>query len=79
MRKDKLWKDKGYVGKPFNVAMPFLNSGHEHQLVNTKTGERRTIHVRSNQTLGEAITNGEQWTNDFAENDEASEFCDTRI
>jgi hypothetical protein len=44
-----------------------LNSGHEHQLVNTETGEQRTIHVHSNQTLGEAITNGEQWTEESTE------------
>lgn len=79
MRMKKVWKDKGYIGSSFNAALPFLDSGHEHQLVNTETGERRTIHVRSNQTLSEAIKNGKQWTNEFAEKDEASEFCDNRM
>ncbi|MEP6923714.1 MAG: hypothetical protein ABI954_04545 [Pyrinomonadaceae bacterium] len=69
MSEKKLWKDEGYTGSSYNAAMPFLNSGHEHQLVNTETGEQKTIHVCSNQTLGEAIRSGEQWTEEAVENE----------
>ena len=74
MSKKKNWKDKGYTGDSFNAATPFLNSGHEHQLVNTETKERRTIHVRSNQTLSEAINSDEQWTCRSAEADQPDEL-----
>jgi hypothetical protein len=70
----KLWKDKGYTGGSFNAATPFLDSGHEHQLVNTETKEHRTIHVRSNQTLTEAIKSDEQWTCRSAEAEQPDEL-----
>lgn len=60
--KKKLWKDKGYKGSPYGTATPFLDSGHEHDVKNTETGEQRSIQVHSDQTLGEAIKAGNQWT-----------------
>jgi len=60
--KRKQWKDKGYKGSSYGTATPFLDSGHEHDVENTETGERRSIQVRSDQTLGEAIEAGNQWT-----------------
>jgi putative transposase len=60
--KKKQWKDKGYKGSRYGTATPFLDSGHEHDVENTETGERRSIQVRSDQTLGEAIDAGNQWT-----------------
>ncbi|HEY8559196.1 MAG TPA: transposase [Pyrinomonadaceae bacterium] len=60
--KKKQWKDKGYKGSRYGAATPFLDSGHEHDVENTETGERRSIQVRSDQTLGEAIDAGNQWT-----------------
>lgn len=61
MTEKQQWKDEGYAGTPFNVAMPFLNSGHEHEVTNSATGEQRTIQVYSNQTLEEAIETEKQW------------------
>jgi putative transposase len=60
--KKKQWKDKGYKGSRYGTATPFLDSGHEHDVKNTETGEQRSIQVRSDQTLGEAIEAGNQWT-----------------
>jgi putative transposase len=60
--KKKQWRDKGYKGSRYGTATPFLDSGHEYEVENTETGERRSIQVRSDQTLGEAIEAGNQWT-----------------
>ena len=68
MKKDGEWVDKGYKGTVFNVATPFLNSGHEHNVENSETGEERSIQVNSNQTLEDAVQTGSQWVkeeNDF--------------
>lgn len=70
MNYKRLWQDEGYTGNSYNAALPFLNSGHEHQVIHVETGEQRTIHVRSNQSLDEAITNGEQWTEETVENED---------
>ena len=58
----KKWKDKGYKGSRYGTATPFLDSGHEHHVKNTETGEQRAIKVYSNQTLESAVKAGNQWT-----------------
>ena len=60
--KKKQWKDKGYKGSRYGAATPFLDSGHEHRVKNTETGEQRAIQVYSDQTLEDAVKTGNQWT-----------------
>ena len=58
----KKWKDQGYQGSRYAAATPFLDSGHEHRVQNTETGEQRAVQVYNDQTLEDAIKTGNQWT-----------------
>ena len=60
--KKKQWKDQGYQGSRYAAATPFLDSGHEHRVQNTETGEQRAVQVYNDQTLEDAIKTGNQWT-----------------
>lgn len=50
------WKDNGHVGGFLDLLIPGPIS---HEVENTETGETREVYVGSNQSVGEAIANGQ--------------------
>lgn len=53
------WEDKGSAEGLLGDAIGGLFGVHEHLVQNTETGQTRTVYVGKDETVGEAISNGQ--------------------
>ena len=53
------WEDKGSAESYVGEVIGGMFGVHDHAVQNTQTGETRTVYVGNEQTVGEAIANGQ--------------------